>query len=271
MTKRGTRLFFAAGTLVASLAFIGLTIDSHRQFGRLTNEANLTADVIEGKHVWHRKNCVNCHTLLGEGAYYAPDLTRITQQRGAPYLRAFLTDPSTFYNEERDRRLMPNPDLTEQEIDQVIAFLEWVAGIDNQRWPPRPILVTGAAVPGAAVGTPPPAPASDAPVELGQVLFRSTPPGCFACHSVVEGVSLAGPSLGGIGSRAADLVQAPDYTGQATDAEGYVRESILEPSAHLTPGAMYSAQGRSFMPDNFGTLLRPEQIDQLVAYLMTLR
>ena len=47
--------------------------------------------------MWHRKNCINCHTLLGEGAYYAPDLTKIAQQRGAPYLRAFLADPAKFY------------------------------------------------------------------------------------------------------------------------------------------------------------------------------
>ena len=32
----------------------------------------MTPAVVAGKHVWHRKNCINCHTLLGEGAYYAP-------------------------------------------------------------------------------------------------------------------------------------------------------------------------------------------------------
>ena len=36
------------------------------------------------------------------------------------------------------------------------------------------------------------------------------------------------------------------------------------------PGRRYSADGRSFMPDNFSTLLTAEQIDQLVAYLATL-
>ena len=57
--------------------------------------------VIAGKDVWHKNNCINCHTLFGEGAYYAPDLTKITAQRGAAYLRAFLKDPSKFYSEER--------------------------------------------------------------------------------------------------------------------------------------------------------------------------
>ena len=190
MTKRHTRLFFIGGTLLFALVFVGLTIDSHRQFGELTNAENITEEVIEGKHVWHRKNCINCHTLLGEGAYYAPDLTKITEHRGAAYLQAFLKDPSQFYSEERDRRLMPNPKLSEEEIEQVIAFLDWVAKIDNQGWPPRPILVSGATVPGSDVGGAAPAAASDDPVEQGQVLFRTSPPACFTCHSVVEGVNL---------------------------------------------------------------------------------
>ena len=82
MTKRQTRLFFLGGTLVFTAIFIALTIDSHRQFATLTNADEITEDVQEGKHVWHRENCINCHTLLGEGAYFAPDLTKITQLRG---------------------------------------------------------------------------------------------------------------------------------------------------------------------------------------------
>ena len=139
MTKRQTRAFFLGSTGLFTFIFIGLTIDSHRQFPALTHADRITPEVIAGKHVWHRKNCINCHTLLGEGAYYAPDLTKIADQRGAPYLRAFLADPSKFYNEERDRRLMPNQNLTPQEIDQVIAFLGWVGNIDTHGWPPRPI------------------------------------------------------------------------------------------------------------------------------------
>ena len=71
------------GTLVSALIFLALTIDSHRQIPALTNAAAIDATVVAGKDVWHRNNCINCHTLLGEGAYYAPDLTQITTQRGA--------------------------------------------------------------------------------------------------------------------------------------------------------------------------------------------
>ena len=142
MTRRQTRFFFVAGTTVFALVFVGLTIHSHTRFAELTHAEAITPEVIAGKHVWHRKNCINCHTLLGEGAYYAPDLTKIAQHRGDAYLRQFLQDPSRYYSEERHGRLMPNPRLSEQEITQVIAFLTWISHIDNQNWPPRPILVT---------------------------------------------------------------------------------------------------------------------------------
>ncbi|HLV26703.1 MAG TPA: hypothetical protein VKZ41_10335, partial [Gemmatimonadales bacterium] len=71
--------------------------------------------------------------------------------------------------------------------------------------------------------------------------------------------------------RAAALVDSASYTGSATDAEGYIRESIINPHAYLVPGAIYSSDGRSFMPDNNDEILSAEQIDQLVAYLSSLR
>jgi nitric oxide reductase subunit C len=275
MTKRHTRLFFIAGTLIFAAVFLGLTVHSHTQFGVLTNADQITPEVVEGKHVWHRNNCINCHTLLGEGAYYAPDLTKITQHRGEAYLRAFLRNPSQFYSEEQHGRLMPNPNLTEQEIGQVIAFLDWVGRIDNQGWPPRPILVSGSTLPGmAGAGPAADAPETHDPVALGEHLFRTAEVGCFACHSVSEGVNLAGPSLAGLAARAEQTVADPAYTGSATDAAGYIRESILQPSVHIVPGANFATAptgGVSLMPADYGTRLEAGQIDQLIAYLSSLR
>ena len=42
MNKRQARLFAIGSTIVASVAFLGLTLDSHRQFGRLTNADKIT-------------------------------------------------------------------------------------------------------------------------------------------------------------------------------------------------------------------------------------
>ena len=282
MNKRQTRSFALISTAIAAVVFLGMTVDSHRQFPKLTNAQQITPEVTRGKDVWHEYNCINCHTLFGEGAYYAPDLTKITQQRGAPYLTAFLKDPSKFYDEQRHRRLMPNLNLNDEEIAALIAFMDWVSKVDNQGWPPRPILVTGTSIPGmdltvaqqnvVAGGDQPPAarPVSDKedPIALGEALFRTTAtPVCSACHSIAPGVNLAGPTLAGLAARAKQVIASPDYKGKAKDVEGFIRESIVTPSAYLHPGDMYSANGMSFMPDTFAKSLTPEQIDQLVAYL----
>lgn len=288
MTRRAARLFAIWGTVLSVVVFLGMTLDSHRQFPTLTNEENLTPEVIAGQGVWHKYNCINCHTLFGEGAYYAPDLTKIAQMRGAPYLKAYMRDPSKFYDEQRHRRLMPTQNLSDQEIDNLIAFLDWVSHVDNQGWPPRPILVAGATIPGtdmpiepmAGAGTRPdadtppgarPVTGTENPAALGERHFRSVAPACNACHSIAPGVNLAGPTLAGVATRAGKTIASPDYKGEATDVAGYLRESIVDPSRHLVPGDMYSAGGTSFMPNTYGKDLTPEQIDQLVEYMITLR
>ena len=288
MNKKQTRLFAIVSTALASIALLVLTIDSHRQFPQLTNAENITPAVSNGMDVWHKYNCINCHTLFGEGAYYAPDLTKITQHRGEQYLQAYMRDPAQFYDEKRHRRLMPKQDLEPKEITDLIAFLDWVSKVDNQGWPPRPILVTGASIPGTDLSTaqqahtpaeggaalPPGArPVSSAsdPMALGQSLFRSVTPACNACHSIAPGVNLAGPTLAGLGTRAAEIVASPNYKGEAKDVEGYIRESIREPSRHLVAGAMYSAGGTSFMPNTYAKDMKPEDLDNLVAYLASLK
>ena len=277
MNKRQARYFAIGSTLVATLVFLGLTVDSHRQFPKLTNAQNITPEVTLGKNAWHKNNCINCHTLFGEGAYYAPDLTKIAQQRGSPYLRAFLKDPSKFYDEQRHRRLMPQQNLSDAEIDGLIAFLDWVSKVDNQDWPPRPIMVTGlgaaggnAPVPAGAAG--PDSAASDKdPVVLGERVFRGAAPACTACHSLTAGANMAGPSLAGIATRTQQTLASPSYKGAATDLASFIRESVTQPSAHLVEGAMYSANGVSFMPNTYGKDLTPEQLAHLAAYLSTFK
>ncbi|MGV3742277.1 MAG: c-type cytochrome [Burkholderiaceae bacterium] len=290
MNKRQTRLFAIISTGVATLVFLGLTIDSHRQFPKLTNAQNITPAVKAGQDVWHKYNCINCHTLFGEGAYYAPDLTKITQLRGEPYLTAYMKDPSQFYDEQKHRRLMPKQNLSDEEIKNLYAFLDWVSKVDNQGWPPRPILVTGASIPGTDMSsgrqaqttgqtdditlTPPgarPLSGGENPIALGERLFRSAAPACNACHSIAPGVNMAGPTLAGISARAAQIISSPEYKGKAKDIETYIRESIVEPSAHVVPGPMYSANSTSFMPNTYGKDLKPEHVDQLVAYLASLK
>ncbi|RYE71334.1 MAG: c-type cytochrome, partial [Oxalobacteraceae bacterium] len=106
------------------------------------------------------------------------------------------------------------------------------------------------------------------PVASPLLLVRALPP---ACHSISPGVNMAGPSLAGLAARTEKLLSSGDYKGKAKDLAGYIRESTIEPSAHLVPGPMYSAQGVSFMPTTYAKDLTSTQIDELAAYLSSLK
>jgi nitric oxide reductase subunit C len=269
MTKSTTRSFFFVATLFFAALFILLTIHTHTTIAARTHEEGLTETVRHGEHVWEKYNCENCHTLLGEGAYYAPDLTQIVSQRGPTYLTQFLADPSKFYSETRDGRLMPTLGLLPDEIADVIAFLDWVGHIDTNGWPPRPILVSGVSsrgLPGVAgVAT------SEEASSRGKALFNGSG-ACVTCHSVESGVDLVGPSLTAIAIHADRRIHDSQYKGAAKTAEEYLEESIVKPNAFLVAGRAYSTRsGVSLMPDTYGKTLTAEEVKDLVAYLKTLQ
>lgn len=90
-------------------------------------------------------------------------------------------------------------------------------------------------------------------------------PGCVTCHSLSPDDVKVGPTHAHIGSRAAQRVEAEDYSGQAQDAGAYLRESILEPDAYVVPG--YEA---GIMYQQYDQVLSTEQVDDLVAFLLSL-
>ena len=106
----------------------------------------------------------------------------------------------------------------------------------------------------------------------GEKLFARLP--CTSCHDVSSpwpGGDVC-PNLGNIATEAGRIVRRRDYHGRATDAAGYIRESIFDPNAYIVPGARYrTADGQSVMPKTFGETLSPSEIDDIVAFLMTHR
>ena len=70
---------------------------------------------------------MGCHTLLGEGAYYAPELTKVIDRRGEGYIKAVLMTPVAW---QPNGRKMVAYGMSEQEADDMIAFFTWIDGID---------------------------------------------------------------------------------------------------------------------------------------------
>jgi len=125
LSKKQARAFFLGGTTVTFLIFIGLTIFS---FGKdQTQKENITESVVRGKYLWESNNCMGCHTILGEGAYYAPELTKVIDRRGEGYIKAVLMTPVAW---QPNGRKMVAYGMSEQEADDLVAFFTWIDGID---------------------------------------------------------------------------------------------------------------------------------------------
>jgi nitric oxide reductase subunit C len=110
-------------------------------FGKILSEAEAKALVTTGKLTVQAKNCMNCHTLLGNGAYYAPDLTKswLDPAWGSKEVREqsmveFLMNPQDRLHNTLGRR-MPNLGITEAEARATVAFLKWMSSIDTNGFP----------------------------------------------------------------------------------------------------------------------------------------
>lgn len=186
LSKSQAKTFFLGGTAVFTAAFLALSYDSMRQVPKLTNQDQLTPAVVRGKHIWEKNNCMGCHTLFGEGAYYAPELTKVVERRGEAWIRLFLKDPEKMFPGERK---MVNYRFTEDEMTDVIAFLDWCGKVNLQGFPPKPPLA-GLVKPvvsgGAVSGQPQPD------------LFKTI---CAACHAVGGLGGIVGPPLDEVRNR----------------------------------------------------------------------
>lgn len=127
LSKQQARAFFLIGTVVTFLIFIGLTIYSFSDGNDQTNYENITPAVVRGKVIWEENNCMGCHTILGEGAYYAPELTKVVDRRGEGLIKAILMSPVPW---EPNGRKMVAYGFTSEEADDVIAFFNWIGEID---------------------------------------------------------------------------------------------------------------------------------------------
>jgi cytochrome c553 len=125
------------------------------------------------------------------------------------------------------------------------------------------VLVSLVACGGEAVPESSPSGGDGGDAKAGEVLYAQqligTQAGCVTCHSLEPDVVMVGPSLSRVGSEAGSRVSG-------LSAEGYLRQSILEPNAHIAEG--FAA---GIMPESLAGELSEEQVSDLVAYMLTLK
>ena len=120
------------------------------------------------------------------------------------------------------------------------------------------IAVDGGGAPAAAAPSGGAAPAGDA-AKLGQAVANKY--GCVACHTPTGSAGI-GPTWKGLAGSEVELTNGQKVT--ADDA--YLKESIENPPAKVRRGALAGV-----MPPDISKGMKPEEIDQVIAYIKTLK
>jgi nitric oxide reductase subunit C len=137
-TKGMARNIYYGGGIFFLLVLIGLTVDTVRGLPKTDNSENLTEQVAAGKRLWEVNNCIGCHTLLGEGAYFAPELGNVYTRFGenTDAIKGFIK--SRPKDGIPGRRSMPQFNFTDEQLEEIAQFLKYVDGIKTARdWPPN--------------------------------------------------------------------------------------------------------------------------------------
>jgi len=100
-----------------------------------------------------------------------------------------------------------------------------------------------------------PTPTPDPFILQGQAVFNTR---CATCHALVPDTIIIGPSLYGVATRAETRVP-----GQG--AEEYITMSVLRPGDYIVEGF------NNVMITNLGKELTSEELNSLIAFLMTLK
>lgn len=143
LTKSAARNIFYGGSAFFLVALLALTGQSYSHIVNVSTDAKgLTDSVVRGKRLWEKHACINCHTILGEGAYFAPELGNVWVRYGGKEdaksareaLKAWMkAQPSKV----EGRRQMPQFNMNDDELEDLVNFLEWVSRINTQGWPPN--------------------------------------------------------------------------------------------------------------------------------------
>ena len=137
------RNIFYGGSAFFLFLFLVLTFDTSRalpdrdQRAQLDPSTELGQRIAQGKDLWETNNCIGCHTLLGEGAYFAPELGNVYVRFGnsKDAIKAFIQSRPA--QGIPGRRSMPQFNLDDEELEAIASFLKYASEIDTAGWPPN--------------------------------------------------------------------------------------------------------------------------------------
>lgn len=139
--KGMARNIYYGGGVFFFLLLVGLTFDTMRVLPERDNRENITEEVAHGKELWEKNNCVGCHSIMGEGAYFAPELANVFDRYGQGDEQAFRAYLQSWMAiqplKAPGRRQMPQFNLSTEEVDALAAFLIWTSRVDDNDWPPN--------------------------------------------------------------------------------------------------------------------------------------
>jgi len=218
MTKKTAFWIFLFGTLSSAVLFLVLTWDMHRQVDTLSHADKLSGKVVAGKKSFELHNCNDCHTILGFGGYYAPDLTRVVQRVGEDGVRYRIKNPERAF--ANSFRKMPQQKISDSDMENLVSFFTWVGEIDNGDWPPQDSkkrLTRGEKRMVATAGVSP-----------GAAVFQTK--GCMNCHSLHGVGGSFGPGLDTIG-RQLTIEQIEHYI---KNPKGANQKAMMPPQKDLS-------------------------------------
>jgi nitric oxide reductase subunit C len=249
LTKRQARLFFTGGTALFTGIFLLLSFDTHRQVPSQTHADKIDDHVRAGKQIWEKNNCMGCHTLFGEGAYYAPELTQVVERRGKEWIRVFLKNPEAMFPGQRK---MVQYNFSEEEISQTIAFLEWCGNVDLNGFPAKPPLREALnAVQASYQKEIQPESSKESSVQVAPVPAIFTSASCTGCHQIQ-----------GQGGAAGALIGAPPLD------DVYLRYTRDELEAWIKDPQKIKPDTK--MPKLYGLVIDDAQVEEIIDYLLGL-
>lgn len=204
-----------------------------------------TSDPLHRGAVLFQERCSGCHTFSAAGANGSASNVRQALRTNGPnfnvrketYERAIYA----IQNGGFSGAIMPGNIFTGADAKLVAQFVAKYSGADVNTPPsPSPMPMGGGG------GAPAKTTAAVDLAALGRQVFAQN--GCGACHALADAGSngKVGPSLNGIGG----------------DPAAMLKQSIINPNA-----VVEAPYPKNVMPQNFGQILTPQQVEALVAYL----